>query len=502
MARRPHIVIFNPDQWRGDALQHLGHPAVQTPNLDRMVGEDAVSFRHAYAQNPVCTPSRCSFMTGWYPHVRGHRSMMRMLHREEERDQCLLKTLKDDGYFVFWGGKNDLIPGQDGFEDVCDVKTHRGYNSSTDPSVPDPEPLYAPGQGWRAPEDDPHFYSFYGGEIDKGDAPYYRDMDFSAVEAAVEQIRNASGEQPLCLYLALAYPHPPYVVEQPWYGLTDRDAVPERAPGPDSWAGKCHFFNAYHGQLGCSRLTDPQWRELQATYFDQCARVDHQVGMIVEALREQGMYDDTAFFFFSDHGDYTGDYELVEKHAICFEDCLTRVPLIIKPPKGTPVEPGVRDTLVELVDFPATVEAVSGARMPEPHFGRSLLPVLADPGAEHREHVVSEGGKLEQEWRVIPGEAGGKEPEPGGLYYPKGILAYQDLRNLGKSTMLRTRSHKLVKRLYEDDELYDLAADPCELRNVAEEPAYAAIRRDLEQRLFETLFATSDFTPMGIDKRE
>ena len=64
MPKHPHILIFNPDQWRGDALGHLGHPAVQTPNLDRLVREDAVSFRHAYCQNPVCTPSRCSFMSG------------------------------------------------------------------------------------------------------------------------------------------------------------------------------------------------------------------------------------------------------------------------------------------------------------------------------------------------------------------------------------------------------------------------------------------------------
>ncbi len=500
MNKRPHLVIFNPDQWRGDALAHLGHPAVQTPNLDRMVAEDAVSFRHAYAQNPVCTPSRCSFMSGWYPHVRGHRSMVRMLHQPTE--QCLLKVLKDNGYFVFWGGKNDLIPSQDGFEDVCDVKYNRGYGACTSPDVPDPMNLYATDQNWRAAEGSPHYYSFYGGEIDKGHAAYYRDMDWSAVEGAVEQIRNAPEDQPLCIFLALAYPHPPYVVEQPWYGLTDRNAVPQRAPGPDNWQGKCHFFHAYHGRLGCGGLSDEQWRELQATYFDQCARVDHQVGVIVEALREQGMYDDTALFFFSDHGDYTGDYELVEKHAICFEDCLTRVPFVVKPPKGTPIEPGIRDTLVELVDFPATVEALTGVRMPQVHFGRSLLPALADPAVRHREHVLCEGGKLDPEWRAIQGEMQGEAPQPGGAYYPKQSLAYEDLRHIGKATMLRTETHKLVKRLYEPDELYDLQADPFEVHNVCEDPTYADVRAELEQRLLETLFATCDITPMSIDKRE
>ena len=104
-----HIVIFNPDQWRGDVLGHMGNPAAITPNLDRFVTEDAVSFRHAFCQNPVCTPSRCSFMTGWYPHVRGHRTMNHVLHQEHD-EPMLLNILKENGYHVFWGGKNHVVP--------------------------------------------------------------------------------------------------------------------------------------------------------------------------------------------------------------------------------------------------------------------------------------------------------------------------------------------------------------------------------------------------------
>ena len=114
MNKRPNILIFNPDQFRADAVGHLKNEASYTPVLDRLVREDAVSFENAFCQNPVCTPSRCSFMSGWYPHVRGHRTMHHMMH---EGEPVLLKTLKDDGYFVWWGGKNDLIPGQKGFQD-------------------------------------------------------------------------------------------------------------------------------------------------------------------------------------------------------------------------------------------------------------------------------------------------------------------------------------------------------------------------------------------------
>lgn len=91
MAKRPHIIIFNPDEMRADALHHLGNEASITPNLDKLIEADGQSFSNAYCQNPVCVPSRCSFFTGLYPHVRGHRTMSYLLHPGED---SLLKELK------------------------------------------------------------------------------------------------------------------------------------------------------------------------------------------------------------------------------------------------------------------------------------------------------------------------------------------------------------------------------------------------------------------------
>jgi len=155
MTDRPHIVIFNPDSWRGDVLGHMGNPAAITPTLDAWMQTEAVSFRHAYCQSPVCTPSRCSFMTGWYPHVHGHRTMHYMLQPHEP---MLLKTLKENGYFVWWGGKNDVVPAQNGFDAYCSVK----YK-------PDPPPLpelgYLPKGVWRGAPDGDIYYSFYFGRL-------------------------------------------------------------------------------------------------------------------------------------------------------------------------------------------------------------------------------------------------------------------------------------------------------------------------------------------------
>ena len=217
----PHIVIFNPDQWRGDVLGHLGNRAAVTPNLDRMVATEAVSFRNTFCQNPVCTPSRCSFMTGWYPHVRGHRTMFHMLRKDEP---VLLKTLKENGYFVWWGGKNDLVPGQYGYEDYCQVK----YQPPAPPRYRD---LHSD-PAWRGAADSDTYYSFYRGRLDRqpGDHDlHYLDSDWANVLGAIEQIKNRPAGQPLCIYLPLGYPHPPYAVEEPYFSQIDRLALPAPA---------------------------------------------------------------------------------------------------------------------------------------------------------------------------------------------------------------------------------------------------------------------------------
>jgi arylsulfatase A-like enzyme len=62
--RKPHVILFNPDEWRGDVLGRMGNPAAVIPNLDRLTEHDGVSFSRAFVQNPVCGPSRSGFLSG------------------------------------------------------------------------------------------------------------------------------------------------------------------------------------------------------------------------------------------------------------------------------------------------------------------------------------------------------------------------------------------------------------------------------------------------------
>ncbi|MBD2848147.1 sulfatase-like hydrolase/transferase [Paenibacillus sp. IB182496] len=490
MVKQPHIVIFNPDQWRSDVMGHLGNPAAITPNLDRMAATDGVSFRNAFCQNTVCTPSRCSFMSGWYPHVRGHRTMYHMMQPDEP---VLLKTLKARGYFVWWGGKNDLVPAENGYSAYCDVK----YEPER---TPRPETNLHARDAWRGDPEGDNYYSFYAGQLEKAETEdAYYDGDWANVLGAIEQIRNAPADQPLCIYLPLLYPHPPYGVEEPYFSMIDRAKLPPRIPAPTDWSGKPSLLKGIHDKQRLQGWDQTRWNELRATYYGMCARVDQQFGMVMDALREVGMYDETAVFFFSDHGDFTGDYGLVEKTQNTFEDCLSRVPFVVKPPKAEPVQPRVSDALVELIDFSATVEALLGIEPAHSHYGRSLLPLIAGETDSHRDAVFCEGGRRHGEQQCMERESASAGNS--GLYSPRIQWQLQEGPEHTKAVMCRTHTHKYVRRLYEQDELYELGSDPGETVNRIQDPALSTVLAELKERMLTFYQETCDAVPHRANRR-
>jgi arylsulfatase A-like enzyme len=491
MQKQPHIIIFNPDQWRGDVLAHKGNSAAITPNLDRIVKEDGVSFANAFCQNPVCTPSRCSFMSGWYPHTRGHRTMSYMMQPDEP---VLLKTLKENGYFVWWGGKNDLVPAENGFENYCDIK----YSTPDDEKA---KPSLQANPDWRGEKDGDNYFSFYKGKLSpESEADEPTDYDWSIVRGAIDMIKNYKGEKPLCIFLALAYPHPPYAAEEPWCSMIDRQKVPERTPIPES-DSEPGLYQTIRNLQGMQNWTDERWQELRATYYASCARVDHQFGMVIDALKQQSMYDDTALFFFSDHGDFTGDYGVVQKADNVFPDCLTCVPFIIKPPSWEDVKPRVSQALVELTDLSATVAEMANIKLDHTHFSCSLMPVISGQTEEHRDAVFCEGGRRlgEEQCKgleLIP------EPVEENLYWSILKPFRTECPEIGKSVMIRTHEYKYVHRLYETDELYNLKTDPREYCNCINDPSMNNILQSLKSRLMEFYLETGDVVSTRINKRE
>lgn len=497
-AKRPHIVIFNPDQWRGDAVGHYGDPAAQTPVLDRLAETQAVSFRNTYCQNTVCTPSRCSYMTGWYPHVRGHRTMHHMLH-SEHGEPMMLKHLKEAGYKVGWFGKNDVVPGQGSFEPFMDI---RNPFKKEDLQPGWHGPAYSAARGQKGQDT---FYSFYIGKMDKlPGEDYYHDNDWACVQSAIEMIREHDGEQPLCIYLPLVYPHPPYGVEEPFFSMIDRSKLPPRARFYDTPELAPSIMRGLHERFGMAEWTEDRWNELRATYYGMCTKIDSLLGDLIDALQEKGYWDDTALFFFPDHGDFTGDYDIVEKTQNTFQDCLARVPMLIKPPADHAVQPRVTDALTELIDVTETIYEWSGVDPEYDRFGRSLTDLVAGETDENRDAVFCEGGRRLGEPQAMELESvnrhGDREMNP---YWPRIGLQIADHEQPyhTKATMCRTERYKYIHRLYETDEFYDLQADPQERCNRIHDPALAEEIARHRQRMVDWYQETCDVVPRQTDKR-
>lgn len=488
---RPHIIIFNPDEMRADTLGHLGNPAAVTPNLDQFAAGDAVSFRSAYCQNPVCVPSRCSFFTGLYPHVHGHRTMSHLLRPGET---SLFQELRDAGYHVWMNDRNDLCAAQyDGWaESHCDEMFVPGA------VPPAPGPVR---KNMRGAPGGKYYYSHFEGQLGLDENGRNYTSDDEAVDEAIRQIRAwRPGDKPLCLFLGLIYPHPPYQIEEPYFSAVDRKKLPPRTRWEEC-SGKSRMMELYRQYQNLDGLTEPEWDELRAVYLGMCAKVDAQFGRLCTALREAGLYDDSAVFFLSDHGDYAGDYGLAEKAQNCFEDCLTRVPLIIKPPADIPVDAGVTDSLAELVDFYATAMDFAGVKPSHDHFGRSLRPVVADRAARVRRYAFCEGGRLPGETQCDEyHQEGGRTAQPNDVYWPK-KMAQADDEAHAKATMVRGRRWKYISRTAGSDELYDLEADPRETINRIDDPDAAAPLAELRGALLQWLQTTSDVVPRDFDRR-
>jgi arylsulfatase A-like enzyme len=491
MSRRPNIIIFNPDEMRVDTMGHMGNPAAITPALDDFAQHDAVSFRNAYCQNPVCVPSRCSFMTGWYPHVHGHRTMAYLLHPDEN---SLLRELKQAGYYVWMNARNDLDAGE--YPNWVESAADKIFYAGDVKAAPGPV-----NSNVRGKPGDKSFYSFYRGKLglDENGKNYTRDDE--AVDAAIRDLKGMPEDKPFCMFLGLMFPHPEYGVEEPYYSAIDRSKIPPRIKAEEC-TGKPKMEASLRKYMNMAGYTDEEWTELRAVYLGMVMKVDAQFKKLCDALKENHMWDNTVVIFMSDHGDFAGDYDLPEKTQNCFEDCLEKVPFLIKPPKTDAVDPGVSEALVELTDFYATVMAYAHAETDHTQFGKDLRPLVADRCAKQlRDAVYSEGGRMPGEFQCDEyhsmGEAGRSKMTQ---YWPRKSAMCEDDSHI-KGTMIFDGRFKYILRADHTDEFYDLKNDPKEMHNQIHAKRYEQKKEELASKMLHWYQDTCDVVPPTYDKR-
>ena len=382
---RPNVVLFYPDTLRAEAFGTYGHPLSKTPNFDALASQ-GVTFESAHVQHTQCAPSRCALFTGRYMHVLGHRTQTHLVRSYEDN---LFKYLKRANYTTILLGKNDVLAADSFNSSLSFWQGTIGVSEG-------PSNFTRPGRAG--------YYSFAGTAGPCKGTNAACNGDLKAVEDSVAFFNSGDSlPEPFFLFLPGIGAHPPYGAPSDFFASYTSDQVRAAAPLRQLVPG-----NAKPGHLqptgitGFRNLTsfhdegdDELFYELAAVYLGRIAYVDYVLGVLMRGLDASPIVGRTALIAHSDHGDYGGDWQAVEKWPGAVDDVLTRVPLLARVPGGAG---GLRvATPVMSIDLMPTILELAGialSNISSVQFGVSLLPWLVNGTAPANPHkwVFSEGG--------------------------------------------------------------------------------------------------------------
>ena len=464
---QPNILLLCPDELKASALGAFGGLAGVSPFIDRW-SRSAATLGQCHTVHPKCVPSRAALLTGQYPHVGGHRTLQLHVRPEEPN---LLGELRRHGYQTALFGKNHVVePGV--VPSTFDHWEDDGGRNTLEP----------PDGGARLPRG-----TYWVGE---DPVPLGEWRDHVNTENALRWLeRGRDRARPFFLWLNWDSPHPPYKVPAPFYGRVERHRVP--VPPRDDHAGKPAFQRRLAATYGVAGLSDEDWREVAATYLDMVAFIDAEVERVMARLRALGLAENTIVVLWSDHGDFAGEHQLPEKWDTAFYDCITRVPLVLWAPGR--IAPLRSDALVESIDLLPTLLELAGVPVPRGLQGRSLGRLLRGETREHRDLVFCQGGQEQEMFsRVVAANA---KPRPCLAYQLKQQALFDEPAINARAKMIRDHRWKYTWRIGGMEELYDLANDPHELRNLASEPAHAATRETYRLKLIGKLVEAETVSP-------
>ncbi len=492
---KKNILLITSDELRGDCLGVMGNPDVKTPHIDALAGRGTVFERH-FTPFPKCVPARCAMHTGRYCHTDGFRSVMPENHLKKGSPN-LAGALRDNGYETAVLGLNHVWE-SDWFYGTGEQQNQKGagavdYTSFTKGKL-DSLAMQARDYPEGTPRTGPHFKFLetvdYQGLWTGRREGFFDENNADQARCFLSELRDP--DKPFFLQVNFGKPHPPYAAPEPWYSLYDPESIqpfpydlPDGAPLPLRAQRKW--------RLG-EDVPEAALQELQAVYYAMVSYVDDNVGKVLRALDEQGLREDTLVIFTSDHGDYAAQYGINEKWDTDLRDCLLHVPFVMAGP-GAP-EGKRLNGLSEHIDLPATLLDYAGLQPQEDWVwhGQSLLPMLA--GAQGKAAVFADGGHeatarsrfsgtpwQEQDGRQIKA-TGGKQ------------LTYAECPEaMARAKMVRTAEWKLIVRETGEDELYNVAEDPHEMRNRIGDPACSMIVSDLQRQLLNWCLGTDTDQP-------
>ena len=452
MPSRPNILFLMTDHTNAQALG-AGSQCL-TPNLDALA-RDGHRFGRCYTTNAICSPARASLMTAMYPSTHGmwdctHTQRQEWVDVPVERFTYFSQHLADAGYRNAYFGKWHV-------EQTNKLENFGWHeydlaSSARAKAIPGTETI-VPKDGYRD-----YTLAAVSDDTETGGHPAFDNgIDFLRRHAEGEQ-----SDQPFCCFVSASEPHDAYVPPQKFFDMYDLDNLELSPTLRDEPVGKPEVVRRMRSVwLG---MTDDDWRRVTAAYWAVITFIDYEVGRIIDVLKETGQYDDTIIVFTSDHGDMLGGHGLVTKGVGTSYEEVYNIPLIVKAPGATP---GREDdqTLTGMVDLGPTLLDLCGVGPLEAAQGRSLRPVL-------------EGTADTDDWQDAYGEFFGQR-----FVYTQRIVWHGDWKYVFSPGGI--------------DELYNLADDPHETLNLAEDEAHRETLRDMVKRMWRKMRDIGDVSLFG-----
>lgn len=473
-VRRPNVVIVLTDDQRYDELGCTGHPAVRTPHLDALAARGTL-FDRAFVTSPICAPSRAILVSGQLERCStigfaGNRAFSRA-----QWDETLFAVLRRAGYFTGLIGKSNIMGMR---QDAVDY-----YCGSDDTAL-----------GFYPKEHSAENKFLFGGaraetqiEVLAEAVDDFLGLDDGFFRRSDPQLqpylRRRPVDRPFLLYVPFEVPHGTgtRTMEQragddALYRTAYRDdsrlpVLPRNYLSVFQWRHPKLPGAVYGGEQGPTygwHFTPDGLREQQIRDSQTIEGVDRFVGQLEEKLRRLGQLDNTIIVFASDHGLMHGEWGYGGK-ALLYEPSI-HIPFIVCDPR-IPRPGGRRDELVISADVAPTLLDLCGVPVPAVMQGRSLAPLLRGEKPAWRQDFFAENLFVAQTYPLVQAVRGTRWKYL--RYWPSEPVPrdYRELLNRG-----------LDGPPPRHEELFDLANDPDENRNLAADPASATQLAAMRQR--------------------
>ena len=500
-SKAKNVLLIVVDQWRGDTLKKLGHPVIQTPNIDRLADE-GVTFAKHYTQAVPCGPGRASMLTGLY--MMTHRAVQNTIPLDA-RHTNIAKEVRKAGYEPALVGYTTTTPDprttaaadprfkvlgadMEGWRPVGSwglrTEAYFAWRASQGFSVPDkPTDIWLP-QG--ATESD------LGATSKPSVVPAHLTDTTWFTDRALEYLQGTQNK-PWFLHLGYYRPHPPFCAAAPYHEMYDPKQMPRpiRAINKDVEAAQHPMLDFYlktierrrffeNGRGLGAEMSEQEVLQMRATYYGLMSEVDYHLGRVFDYLKKTNQWDNTLIVLTSDHGEQLGDHHLLGK--LGYFDQSYHIPMIVRDPTkyADSTRGNVVDQFTETIDTMPTLLEWLGLPIPRTCDGQSLLPFT-------RSHLAPEVWRTEVHY----------EYDFRNIYYSKP----EDYLGLSMDqcalSVIQNNHYKYVHFAALPPLFFDLTEDPAQLNNVAKSPQHQPAMLTMAQKMLDWKLLHADRTLTG-----